>query len=155
MRERPKRTIDSTICQADGHRLDAPLLFQNTIDRQYFHFDDDWAMFSLSEVRRHWSESVAPATEDCAHKLCARKGRVMASKAGRDGDRSHSGVRRIKHWIKLDDETARLLREIVAIEQAWGRQTDDQGVLASMIRVGHQMWMIEAHISARPPRPRR
>jgi len=79
----------------------------------------------------------------------------MAGKAAKDGDRSHSGVRRIKHWIKLDDETARLLREIVAIEQAWGRQTDDQGVLASMIRVGHQMWMIEAHISARPPRPRR
>ena len=50
----------------------------------------------------------------------------MAGKAAKDGDRSHSGVRRIKHWIKLDDETARLLREIVAIEQAWGRQVDDE-----------------------------
>ena len=79
----------------------------------------------------------------------------MASKAGRDGDRSHTGVRRIKHWVKLDDETARLLGEIVAIERAWGRQMDDQGVLASMIRVGHRMRMIEAHIPARPPRPRR
>jgi hypothetical protein len=71
----------------------------------------------------------------------------MAGKAATDGDRSHTGMSRIKHWVKLDDEAARLLREIVAIERARGRQTDDQGVLASMIRVGHRMRMIEAHHS--------
>ena len=52
----------------------------------------------------------------------------MAGKAGKTGARSHTGVRRIKHWVKLDDETARQLMEIVAIERAWGRQTDDQCV---------------------------
>ena len=78
-----------------------------------------------------------------------------ASKAGRDGDRSHSGMRRIKHWVKLDEEAARLLGEIVAIERAWGRHVNDVEVLAAMIRVGHRMRMIEAHIPARPPRPRR
>jgi hypothetical protein len=46
----------------------------------------------------------------------------VASNAGREGDRSHTGVRRITHWVKLNVEAARLLREIVAIERAWGRQ---------------------------------
>jgi hypothetical protein len=78
----------------------------------------------------------------------------MASKASRDGDRSRTGVRRIKHWIKLDDETARQLMEIVAIERAWGRPVHDEEVLAAMIRVGHRMRRIEAHIPAQPPRPR-
>jgi transposase len=77
----------------------------------------------------------------------------MARTAGRDGARSHTGLRRIKHWIKLDDETARLLREIVAIERAWGRQTQDAEVLARMIRLGHRMRSIEAHLPAPPPRP--
>jgi hypothetical protein len=64
-------------------------------------------------------------------------------------------VRRIKHWVKLDDEAVRLLGEIVAIERAWGRQVNDEEVLATMIRVGHRMRRIEAHIPAQPPRPRR
>jgi hypothetical protein len=88
----------------------------------------------------------------------SRKERVVASKAGRarrDGDRSHTGVRQIKHWVKLDDESAQLLGEIVAIERAWGRQVHDEEVLAAMIRVGHRIRMIEAHIPAQPPRPRR
>jgi hypothetical protein len=67
--------------------------------------------------------------------------------AGKDGDRSHTGVRRIKHWIKLDDETARRLKEIVAIERAWGRHVHDEEVLAAMVRVGHRMRRIEAHHS--------
>ena len=79
----------------------------------------------------------------------------MASKADRDGDRSHSGVRRIKHWVKLDEEAARQLGEIVAIERAWGRQVNDEEVLAAMIRVGHRMRRIEAQIPAQPSRPRR
>ena len=79
----------------------------------------------------------------------------MAGKAVKDADRSHIGVRRIKHWVKLDDEAARLLGEIVAIERAWGRQVNDEEVLATMIRVGHRMRRIEAHIPAQPPRPRR
>jgi hypothetical protein len=79
----------------------------------------------------------------------------MTGTADRDGDRSHSGVRRIKHWVKLDEEAARQLGEIVAIERAWGRQVNDEEVLAAMIRVGHRMRRIEAHIPAQPSRPRR
>jgi hypothetical protein len=79
----------------------------------------------------------------------------MAGKAGKAGDRSHSGVRRIKHWVKLNDEAARLLGEIVAIERAWGRPVHDEEVLAAMIRVGHRMRRIEAHMPARSPCPRR
>jgi hypothetical protein len=71
----------------------------------------------------------------------------MAGKAVKDGDRSHTGVSRIKHWVKLDDETARRLGEIVAIERAWGRQVNDEDVLAAMIRVGLRMRRIEAHHS--------
>ena len=95
-----------------------------------------------------WGES-APA-EDLG--VFSRKERVVASKAGRDGNRLHTGVRRIKRWVKLDDEAARLLGEIVAIERAWGRQVNDEEVLAAMIRVGHRMRSIEAHIPAQPPR---
>jgi hypothetical protein len=69
----------------------------------------------------------------------------MAGKAAKDGDRSHTGVSRITHWINLDDETARRLREIVASEQAWGRQVHDEDVLAAMVRVGLRMRRIEAH----------
>jgi hypothetical protein len=53
-----------------------------------------------------WGES-APA-EDLG--VFPRKERIVAGKAGRadrDGGRSHTGVSRIKHWVKLDDETAR------------------------------------------------
>jgi hypothetical protein len=53
--------------------------------------------------------------------MIARKERVVASKArkaGKDGGRSHTGVSRITHWVRLDDETAGQLREIVAIERA-------------------------------------
>ena len=100
----------------------------------------------------HNSGESAPA-EDLGG--FSRKERVVASKAGRDGDRSHTGMRRIKHWVKLDDETARLLGEIVAIERAWGRQVNDEEVLATMIHVGHRMRRIEAHIPAQPPSPRR
>jgi hypothetical protein len=64
-------------------------------------------------------------------------------------------VRRIKHWVKLDDAAARRLGEIVAIERAWGRQVNDEEVLAAMIRVGHRMRSIEAHLPAQPPRPHR
>ena len=64
-------------------------------------------------------------------------------------------MRRIKHWVKINDEAARLLGEIVAIERAWGRQVNDEDVLATMIHVGHRMRSIEAHIPAQPPRPRR
>jgi len=85
----------------------------------------------------------------------ARKGPVVAGKAGKDADRSHTGLSRIKHWVRLDDEMATQLTEIVAIERAWGRQADYQDVLAAMIRVGLRMRTIEAHIPARPPRPRR
>ena len=79
----------------------------------------------------------------------------MTGTADRDGDRSHRGVRRIKHWVKLDEEAARQLGEIVAIERAWGRQVNDEEVLAAMIRVGHRMRRIEAQIPAQPSRPRR
>jgi hypothetical protein len=78
-----------------------------------------------------------------------------ADRAGNTGARSHIGVRRIKHWIKLDDEAARRLGEIVAIERAWGRQVNDEDVLGAMIRVGLRMRRIEAHIPAQPPSPRR
>jgi hypothetical protein len=76
----------------------------------------------------------------------------MAGKAATDGDRSHTGMSRIKHWVKLDDGTARRLREIVAIERAWGRQVNDEDVLAAMIRVGLRMRRIEAQSlqSSRP-----
>jgi hypothetical protein len=69
----------------------------------------------------------------------------MAGKAAKDGGQPHTGVSRIKHWVKLDDETAQLLGEIVAIERAWGRQVNDEEVLASMIRVGLRMRRIEAY----------
>jgi hypothetical protein len=75
--------------------------------------------------------------------------------AGKDGDRSHTGVRRIKRWVKLDDEAARLLGDIVAIEREWGRQVNDEDVLGAMIRVGLRMRRIETHIPAQPPSPRR
>jgi hypothetical protein len=75
--------------------------------------------------------------------------------AGKDGDRSHTGVRRIKRWVKLDDEAARLLGDIVAIEREWGRQVNDEDVLGAMIRVGLRMRRIEAQIPAQPPSPRR
>jgi hypothetical protein len=64
-------------------------------------------------------------------------------------------VRRIKHWVKLNDEAARLLGEIVAIERAWGRHVNDEEVLAAMVRVGHRMRRIEAHLPVQPPRPHR
>jgi hypothetical protein len=115
---------------------------------------NDTAAGGMGLERLIWGES-APA-EDLG--VFPRKERVVASKAskagkaGKDGNRSHTGVRRIKHWIKLDDETARRLREIVAIERAWGRQVSDEEVLAAMIRVGHRMRRIEAHSlqSSRP-----
>ena len=69
----------------------------------------------------------------------------MAGMAGKTGARSHTGVRRIMHWVKVDDETARQLMEIVAIERAWGRQVNDEDVLGTMIRVGLRMRRIEAH----------
>jgi hypothetical protein len=78
-----------------------------------------------------------------------------ADRADRDGGRSHTGVSRIKHWIKLDDETARLLGEIIAIEREWGRQVNDEDVLGAMIRVGLRMRRIEAQIPAQPASPRR
>ena len=95
-----------------------------------------------------WGES-APA-EDSG--VFPRKERVMAGKASMAGDRSHTGVRRVKHWVKLDDETARQLMEIVGIERAWGRQADDEDVLKAMVRVGYRMRAIEAHYgeSSRP-----
>jgi hypothetical protein len=68
-----------------------------------------------------------------------------ADMAGKAGTRSHTGVRRIKHWVKLDDATARRLGEIVAIEREWGRQVNDEEVLATMVRVGHRMRSIEAY----------
>jgi len=77
----------------------------------------------------------------------------VAGKVGKDGGRSRAGVSRITHWVRLDDETAAQLREIVAIERAWGRQVDDEDVLAAMVRVGHRMRMIEAHKPARSSRP--
>ena len=95
-----------------------------------------------------WVESAPAQDLD----VFPRKELVMAGKAAKDGDRSHTGVSRIKHWVKLDDETARRLREIVAIERTWGRQVNDEEVLAAMIRVGLRMRRIEAQSlqSSRP-----
>ena len=78
----------------------------------------------------------------------------MAGIVSKDDGHSFVQVRHIKHWVMLDDETARQLMEIVTIEQAWGRQVDDEDVLRAMVRVGHRMRAIEAHYgeSSRPHR---
>lgn len=78
----------------------------------------------------------------------------MAGIVSKDGGRSFVQVRHIKHWVMLDDETARQLMEIVRIERAWGRQVGDEEVLAAMVRVGYRMRAIEAHYgeSSRPHR---
>jgi hypothetical protein len=115
-------------------------------------------MFSSSEVRRRWRGGSARTylkreRSSRGVGLLLKKG-ACCGKQGRDGDRSHTGVRRIKHWVKLDDEAARRLGEIVAIERAWGRPVHDEEVLAALIRVGYRMRSIEAHIPARSPRPR-
>jgi hypothetical protein len=73
----------------------------------------------------------------------------MAGIVSNDGDPLYVQVRHIKHWVMLDDETARQLMEIVRIERAWGRQVDDEDVLRAMVRVGHRMRAIEAHVPAR------
>jgi hypothetical protein len=132
--------------------------FKTLFIDKIFHLYGDWVLhFHLNTggaggmgLEGHNSGESAPA-EDLGG--FSRKERVVASKAGRDGDRSHREVRRIKHWVKLDDESARLLGELVAIERAWGRQVNDEEVLAAMIRVGHRMRRIEAHIPARSSRP--
>jgi hypothetical protein len=72
----------------------------------------------------------------------------MAGIVSKDNRHPFVQVQRIKHWIMLDDETARQLMEIVAIERAWGRQVDDEDVIRAMVRVGHRMRAIEAHILA-------
>jgi hypothetical protein len=79
---------------------------------------------------------------------------IMAGIVSKDSGRSFVQVRRIKHWVMLDDETARQLMEIVRIEQAWGRQVDDEDVLRAMVHVGYRMRAIEAHYgeSSRPHR---
>jgi hypothetical protein len=73
----------------------------------------------------------------------------MAGIVSNDDSHSFVQVRRIKHWVMLNDETARQLMEIVRIEQAWGRQVDDEEVLAAMVSGGIQIRRIEAHIRAR------
>jgi hypothetical protein len=79
---------------------------------------------------------------------------IMAGIVSEDDSHSFVQVRRIKHWVMLNDETARQLMEIVRIEQAWGRQVDDEDVLRAMVRVGYRMRAIEAHYgeSSRPHR---
>jgi hypothetical protein len=74
----------------------------------------------------------------------------MAGNVNKDGGRSYVQVRHIRHirhWVMLDNETARQLMEIVRIERAWGRQVDDEDVLRAMVRVGYRMRAIEAHIA--------
>jgi hypothetical protein len=72
----------------------------------------------------------------------------MAGIVSKDDSHSFEQVRQIKHWVMLNDETARQPMEIVRIEQAWGRQVDDEEVLAAMVRGGFRMRRIEAHIRA-------
>jgi hypothetical protein len=69
----------------------------------------------------------------------------MAGNVNKDDRHSFVQVRHTRHWVMLDDETARQLMEIVKIERAWGRQVDDEDVLRAMVRVGHRMRAIEAH----------
>jgi len=73
----------------------------------------------------------------------------MAGIVSKDDSHSFVQVRRIKHWVMLNDETARQLMEIVRIEQAWGRQVDAEEVLAAMVSGGIRIRRIEAHIRAR------